>query len=178
MHQHPGRWMYRGKLQYLTIKSEWAPCMICFSERMCSCCLVSTMWRFFSIFIAKVFDSSLFNWTLRRHKTFNELQTKGIITPPNNQNQKLLHEDRSEYQSFILASRARNQSSPKCKWQNSWENKQHFKCLVSNWKSCYGCPLQLLPPFLPSSDHLLMCLIRSSRRTFCNGVMQWYHLFW
>ena len=51
---------------YLTMKSEWAPCMICFSERMCSCCLVSTMWRFLRIFIAKVLDSSLFNWTLKK----------------------------------------------------------------------------------------------------------------
>jgi hypothetical protein len=50
---------------YLTMKSEWAPCMICFSERMCSCCLVSTMWRFLRIFIANVLDSSLFNWTLK-----------------------------------------------------------------------------------------------------------------
>lgn len=57
---------------YLTMKSEWAPCMICFSERMCSCCLVSTMWRFLRIFIAKVLDSSLFNWTLKKGSSKSE----------------------------------------------------------------------------------------------------------
>lgn len=34
-----------------------------FSERMCSCCLVSTMCRFFRIFMAKVLFSSLLSWT-------------------------------------------------------------------------------------------------------------------
>ena len=34
-----------------------------FSERMCSCCLVSTMCLFFSIFMAKVLFSSLLSWT-------------------------------------------------------------------------------------------------------------------
>ncbi len=45
------------------MKSECASVMICFSERMCSCCLVSTMWRFFRIFMANVLASSFFNWT-------------------------------------------------------------------------------------------------------------------
>ncbi|KAF3842009.1 hypothetical protein F7725_023960 [Dissostichus mawsoni] len=44
---------------YLTMKSECASCMMSFSERMCSCCLVSTMCRFFRIFMAKVLFSSL-----------------------------------------------------------------------------------------------------------------------
>lgn len=48
---------------YLTMKSEWASCMMSFSERMCSCCLVSTMCLFFSIFMAKVLFSSLLSWT-------------------------------------------------------------------------------------------------------------------
>lgn len=34
-----------------------------FSERMCSCCLVSTMCLFFRIFMAKVLFSSLLSWT-------------------------------------------------------------------------------------------------------------------
>lgn len=58
------------KLQYdhadLTTKSECASVMMCFSERMCSCCLVSTMWRFFRIFMANVFASSLFSCTWRK----------------------------------------------------------------------------------------------------------------
>lgn len=37
-----------------------------FSERMCSCCLVSTMCRFFRIFMAKVLFSSLLSWTCSR----------------------------------------------------------------------------------------------------------------
>lgn len=45
------------------MKSEWASCMMSFSERMCSCCLVSTMCRFFRIFMAKVLFSSLLSWT-------------------------------------------------------------------------------------------------------------------
>lgn len=63
-----GEWAHQdgGAGTYLTMKSECAPCMICFSERMCSCCLVSTMWRFLRIFMAKVLDSSLFNWTLKK----------------------------------------------------------------------------------------------------------------
>ena len=47
----------------LTIKSEWASCMMSFSERMCSCCLVSTMCLFFRIFMANVLVSSLFSCT-------------------------------------------------------------------------------------------------------------------
>lgn len=47
------------------MKSEWASCMMSFSERMCSCCLVSTMWRFFRIFMAKVLFSSLLSWTCK-----------------------------------------------------------------------------------------------------------------
>lgn len=50
---------------YLTMKSEWASCMMSFSERMCSCCLVSTMCRFFRIFMAKVLFSSLLSWTCK-----------------------------------------------------------------------------------------------------------------
>lgn len=63
-----GEWAHQdgGAGTHLTMKSECAPCMICFSERMCSCCLVSTMWRFLRIFMAKVLDSSLFNWTLKK----------------------------------------------------------------------------------------------------------------
>lgn len=76
-----------GQDPYLTMKSEWAPCMICFSERMCSCCLVSTMWRFLRIFIAKVLDSSLFNWTLKkgRRKSENDssVNTQGSFSIPN-----------------------------------------------------------------------------------------------
>lgn len=51
---------------YLTMKSEWASCMMSFSERMCSCCLVSTMCRFFRIFMAKVLFSSLLSCTCSR----------------------------------------------------------------------------------------------------------------
>lgn len=49
-----------------TMKSECASVMMCFSERMCSCCLVSTMWRFFRIFMANVFASSFFSCTWRQ----------------------------------------------------------------------------------------------------------------
>lgn len=45
------------------MKSEWASCIMSFSERMCSCCLVSTMCRFFRIFMAKVLFSSLLSCT-------------------------------------------------------------------------------------------------------------------
>lgn len=53
----------RSFMLYLTIKSEWASCIMSFSDRMCSCCLVSTMCRFFKIFMANVLFSSLFSWT-------------------------------------------------------------------------------------------------------------------
>lgn len=63
-------WVFDGpdlnealRAAYLTMKSEWASCMMSFSERMCSCCLVSTMCRFFRIFMAKVLFSSLLSWT-------------------------------------------------------------------------------------------------------------------
>lgn len=55
----PGFAVHRLQEAYLTMKSEWASCMMSFSERMCSCCLVSTMCRFFRIFMAKVLFSSL-----------------------------------------------------------------------------------------------------------------------
>lgn len=51
------------------MKSEWASCMMSFSERMCSCCLVSTMCRFFRIFMAKVLFSSLLSWTCRNKES-------------------------------------------------------------------------------------------------------------
>lgn len=58
-----------GEGVYLTMKSEWASCMMSFSERMCSCCLVSTMCRFFRIFMAKVLFSSLLSWTCKKWET-------------------------------------------------------------------------------------------------------------
>lgn len=63
------------------MKSEWAPCMICFSERMCSCCLVSTMCRFLRIFIANVLDSSLFNWTLKTGRKDTWVKAFGLNRP-------------------------------------------------------------------------------------------------
>ena len=58
---------------YLTMKSEWASVMMCFSDRMCSCCLVSTIWRFFRIFMAKVLASSFFSctWEHQRDDVFD-----------------------------------------------------------------------------------------------------------
>lgn len=55
----PGFAVHHLHEAYLTMKSEWASCMMSFSERMCSCCLVSTICRFFRIFMAKVLFSSL-----------------------------------------------------------------------------------------------------------------------
>lgn len=54
---------------YRTMKSECARLMMFFSERMCSCCLVSTMCRFFRIFMAYVFTSSFFSctWTTNQN---------------------------------------------------------------------------------------------------------------
>lgn len=52
-----------GHDAHRTMKSECARLMMFFSERMCSCCLVSTMCRFFRIFMAYVFTSSFFSWT-------------------------------------------------------------------------------------------------------------------
>lgn len=67
---------------YLTMKSEWASCMMSFSERMCSCCLVSTMCRFFRIFIAKVLFSSLLSWTCSAEHRKEITQKVGIRINP------------------------------------------------------------------------------------------------
>ena len=50
---------------YLTMKGLLASIMIRFSFMICSCCLVSTMWCFFRVFIANVL-LSLASWTWRK----------------------------------------------------------------------------------------------------------------
>ena len=69
-------WQWSPSDLYLTMKSEWASCMMSFSERMCSCCLVSTMWRFLRIFMAYVLDSSLFSWTCTTRQTDGQIDRR------------------------------------------------------------------------------------------------------
>lgn len=52
-------------VSYLTMKGLLASIMIRFSFMICSCCLVSTMWCFFRVFIANVL-LSLASWTWKK----------------------------------------------------------------------------------------------------------------
>lgn len=113
---------------YLTMKSEWASCIMSFSERMCSCCLVSTMCRFFRIFIAKVLFSSLLSCTCsqwkrqtHKHRTWRLLECYPVHLYNCEENQFVLMADCSAH---VPAQHDQSHQPPECRWcwsQPGWD---------------------------------------------------------